>query len=185
MTERKPPGTSWESWVDRQIREATERGVFDDLPGAGKPLPDVDEPHDENWWVRRKLREEGLSGEALLPPALALRKEVERLPATVRDLSSEQSVRSTVRELNLRIADYLRAPTPPWVPVRPVDADAVVARWREERTRAGGQATGATRSGHTRTGATRTGETRTGQARTGRPPGPGAAERRRWRWRRR
>jgi hypothetical protein len=38
MTERKPPGMSFESWVDKQIREATERGEFDGLPGAGKPI---------------------------------------------------------------------------------------------------------------------------------------------------
>lgn len=133
MTERKPPGTSWESWVDRQVREAAERGAFDDLPGAGKPLPDVDGPHDENWWIRRKLKEEGLSADVLLPPALALRKEAERLPETVAGLDSEESVRAAVRELNLRIAAYVRTPTPPWVPVRPVDADAVVAAWRAAR----------------------------------------------------
>lgn len=28
----------WESWIDQQIREAQERGEFDDLPGKGKPL---------------------------------------------------------------------------------------------------------------------------------------------------
>jgi Domain of unknown function (DUF1992) len=38
MTKRKPPGTSWETWIDAQIRVATEAGAFDKLPGAGKPL---------------------------------------------------------------------------------------------------------------------------------------------------
>jgi hypothetical protein len=28
----------WESWIDILIREAEERGAFDDLPGTGKPL---------------------------------------------------------------------------------------------------------------------------------------------------
>ena len=42
MTERKPPGVSWESWIDRQIREAEERGAFADLPGAGMRIPDLD-----------------------------------------------------------------------------------------------------------------------------------------------
>ncbi len=37
MTERKPPGTNWETWVDAQIRVAREQGAFDNLPGAGKP----------------------------------------------------------------------------------------------------------------------------------------------------
>ena len=33
MTERKPPGVSWETWIDRQIREGMERGDFDGLAG--------------------------------------------------------------------------------------------------------------------------------------------------------
>jgi DnaJ family protein C protein 28 len=31
-------GRDWEDWIDQQIREAQERGEFDDLPGMGKPL---------------------------------------------------------------------------------------------------------------------------------------------------
>lgn len=61
---RLPPPSTFESWIEREIREAQERGVFDDLPGAGKPLPGLDEPHDPLWWVKRKIRDENLS---LLP----------------------------------------------------------------------------------------------------------------------
>lgn len=39
MTERKPLGVSFESWIDKQIREATERGEFQNLPGAGSLFP--------------------------------------------------------------------------------------------------------------------------------------------------
>jgi len=46
MTQRKPPGTSWETWIDAQIRVAAEKGAFDNLPGAGKPLPNLDEAYD-------------------------------------------------------------------------------------------------------------------------------------------
>lgn len=35
MTEQKPPGTSWESWIEQQIRRAQEEGAFDHPPGAG------------------------------------------------------------------------------------------------------------------------------------------------------
>jgi len=42
----------YESWVDKQIREAQERGDFDDLPGAGKPLPHLGDPDDADWWVK-------------------------------------------------------------------------------------------------------------------------------------
>lgn len=137
MTERKPPEMGVGSWVDEQVRAAQERGVFDDLPGAGKPLPGIDGPYDEMWWVKQKIRSEGLSTEALLPTPLALRKEVERLPETVRGLTTEQSVRRTVQDLNRRIAEWLRAPTGPWVPVRPVRTEDVLEQWRAERSAPG------------------------------------------------
>ncbi|WP_199433490.1 J-domain-containing protein [Qaidamihabitans albus] len=133
MTERKPPGLSFESWVEKQIREAAERGAFDNLPGAGKPLPGLDRPHDEMWWIKQKLDREGLSADALLPTSLQLRKEIDRLPGTVRDLPTERTVRDVVVELNRRIAEHLRAPSGPNVPVRPVNPDEVVRQWRAAR----------------------------------------------------
>ncbi|MDT7727587.1 MAG: hypothetical protein QOI21_4163 [Actinomycetota bacterium] len=63
-----------------QIREAVDRGDFDNLPGAGKPLPGISGPREEQWWLKGYLRREGLSAEALLPPQLQLRKEIQRLP---------------------------------------------------------------------------------------------------------
>ena len=42
----------FESPVEKQIREAQERGDFDDLPGAGKPL-DLGDLNDPDWWVKR------------------------------------------------------------------------------------------------------------------------------------
>jgi DnaJ family protein C protein 28 len=35
----------WESWIDQQIREAQERGEFDDLPGKGQPLDLTPNPY--------------------------------------------------------------------------------------------------------------------------------------------
>jgi hypothetical protein len=125
----------YESVVDRQIRMAQERGDFDDLPGKGKPLAALQGPDDENWWVRQFVQREGVPSDALLPTPLQLRKEVERLPETVRDLPTEQAVRAAVSDLNRRIAEWLRAPGGPAVPVRPVNADEVVARWSEQRPR--------------------------------------------------
>lgn len=134
MTERKPPDLTFESWIDRQIREAAERGEFDDLPGAGKPLPKHD-PNDELWWIRSYVEREGLSAEALLPTPLQLRKEIERLPSQVQDLGSEQAVRDVVGELNRRVVAWLRAPSGPRIPLRTVDPDEVVAQWRAGRDR--------------------------------------------------
>lgn len=133
MTERKPPGDSFETWVDKQIREAVDRGDFDNLPGAGKPLRGLDGPDDELWWVKDYIRREGLPTEALLPTSLQLRKEIERLADTVRELPSEQAVRDIVKELNLRIANWLRAPSGPHLPIGPVNADKMVHQWHTAR----------------------------------------------------
>jgi hypothetical protein len=132
MTERKPPGVSFESWIDKQIRDAAERGEFDNLPGAGKPLPGAGQPDDENWWLREYLRREGVTGETMLPTPLLLRREIEELPATVRRLPSEDRVRDSVAALNRRILACLREPAELRVPLRPVNADSVVERWRRE-----------------------------------------------------
>ncbi len=43
----------FESHIDRIIREATERGEFDDLNGTGKPIPGMGTRDEDLWWVRR------------------------------------------------------------------------------------------------------------------------------------
>ncbi|WP_431955675.1 DUF1992 domain-containing protein [Nocardia lijiangensis] len=138
MTERKPPDLTFESWIDKQVREATERGEFDNLRGTGRPIPGAGTPVDENWWLRGYLRREGVRADGMLPESLVLRRDVERIQETVADLDAERQVRAAVAELNQRVVHYLRVPTPPHVPVGPVDADAVVARWRADHTPASG-----------------------------------------------
>ncbi len=134
MTERKPPGLGFESWIDKQVREAEERGEFENLPGAGKPLPGAGEPYDENWWLHAKLRRENIDTGALLPVSLQLRKEIGQLADMVRQLPSEQAVRDAVSDLNGRIAAWLRAPSEPFVPLRPVSVPELLAEWRAARS---------------------------------------------------
>lgn len=45
MTTRREEKKDWASWIDEQIREAQERGQFDNLPGRGKPLDLTPNPH--------------------------------------------------------------------------------------------------------------------------------------------
>ena len=131
MSGPEPPLGKWESSVERQIREAQERGEFDDLPGAGKPLPDVDRPYDELWWVRRKMRSEGLS---YLPPPLQLRKDREQALARIARARSEAAVRKIVQETNehIRLVNRTGLEGPP-SQVAPLDEDEVVSRWRARR----------------------------------------------------
>jgi Domain of unknown function (DUF1992) len=131
MTERKPPGMTFTSWIDRQISEAAQRGAFDNLPGAGKPLPKRAGDDDGQAWLRDYLRREGVSAEEFLPTPLKLRKEVEQLTATVQDLGREQEVREAVAELNRRIIQWRRIPEGPPLFLRLVDEDMLVRRWRD------------------------------------------------------
>jgi hypothetical protein len=66
--------------VEQQILDAQERGDFDNLPGAGKPLR-IRDPDDPDWWVKGLMEREQISG--VLPPPLALRKERRELPAVL------------------------------------------------------------------------------------------------------
>lgn len=130
MTERKPAGVSFESWVERQVRQARERGSFDGLPGTGKPLQPA--AFDELAWVREKLRREDLPVSALLPPSLAVAKQVEDLPVRVARERSEARVRAIVAEINASIDAARRGPqVGPPVRTRFVDVEAVVDAWRE------------------------------------------------------
>jgi hypothetical protein len=131
MTERKPPEMSFRTWIDQQISQAEERGAFDNLPGAGKPLPRSDEADDGQAWLREYVRREGVPAEALLPLPLRLRKETERLAEAVPVLGSEQEVRDAAAELNGRIMEWRRIPVGPPVFVPLADEDALVGRWRE------------------------------------------------------
>ena len=132
MSDRNPFGARHESWVDRQIREASERGEFEGLPGSGKPLSSLDDD-DELWWVKGLLRREGVS---VTPPALALRKQVEDALDRIERAESESAVRDIVAGINERIVEANRkATTGPASNLMPLDAERVVRTWSERKQR--------------------------------------------------
>ncbi len=131
MTQRKPPGVTWETWIDRQIRVGMDGGAFDDLPGAGQPLRDLDRPRDEMWWVREKVRREELSH---VPPAVQVRREFDEALAAIAAASSEDEVRAVVARINERVRWVNSRPVsgPPST-VAPLDAETEVRAWRDRR----------------------------------------------------
>ncbi len=133
MTRRKPPDVSPATWVERQIRDAAANGAFDDLPGAGKPLPNLGRSQDDLAWMAAYLKRENVEIDALLPPALALAKEVEQLPLRLLRERTEERARALVDDLNTRILRALAAPQigPP-LRARPVDVDAALAQRRAD-----------------------------------------------------
>lgn len=65
---------SWESLVERQIREAMEHGAFDDLPYQGKPLPIEDDSAAGEWAMAHRM----LKSAGMAPPWIESDKEARR-----------------------------------------------------------------------------------------------------------
>jgi hypothetical protein len=132
MTERKPFGVPYETWVDRLVREAQERGDFDNLP-KGKPLKNLDRPWTIDDWAREMMKREGVS---VLPPALELRRTVETTLENIMELALEEGVRKAVNELNDLIRRTNRSIAEgPASTVFPLKVEEVVERWRLRRNK--------------------------------------------------
>ncbi|MBZ5737847.1 J-domain-containing protein [Nocardioides mangrovi] len=120
-----------QTWVDVQIRQAMERGEFDDLPGAGKPIENLGTEHDPDWWVKQLVERERI---VVLPPSVALRKEDAELDEQLDAINYEAEVRRVVEDFNERVirARYSLHPGPPLVTM-PRDVDETVEAWRTRR----------------------------------------------------
>lgn len=121
-----------QTWVDQQVRQAMARGDFDDLPGAGKPIPDLGVQHDPDWWVKQLIERERITG--VLPPALQLRKDDAELDGRLDQMVSETEVRREVEDFNARVirARYTPVDGPPLITM-PRDVETTVTQWRERR----------------------------------------------------
>jgi hypothetical protein len=123
-----------ETWVDLQLRRAMERGDFDDLPGYGKPLEGLTGEHDPDWWVRRLVEREQITG--VVPASVRLRREDAELDDRLDRLAAERDVRAEVQAFNERVlwARYRPPEGPPLVTLER-DVEEEVARWRARRER--------------------------------------------------
>ena len=135
MTERKPAGKSWETWIEELIYNARETGEFDDLEGAGKPIPGITDLYDPDWWVKKLLQREKLT---VLPPALELLRKVEIGLAALWSVGSETDVRARVAALNTEIAKVnSRMVEGPPTSLAALDVDEIVSEWRARRAHPG------------------------------------------------
>ena len=118
--------------VEVSIEQAIRRGDFDNLPGSGKPIPGLGATTDPDWWIRRKIERERLTG--LGPPALTLRTEYASLSARLDELRTEGEVREYLEDFNHRVIEARRQLLggPPVV-TPTVDPDDLVREWRERR----------------------------------------------------
>jgi hypothetical protein len=128
MSERKPAGRTFESWIEELIERERAAGGFDSLRGHGQPIPGLATPYDPLWWIKQLLERETLS---TLPPALEVRAKVAKSLEALQRLRTEDEVRAQVAAINAEIARANRtvAEGPP-TSLSPLDVEEVLARWR-------------------------------------------------------
>ena len=137
MSERKPLGTGFESWIESQIRVAAEAGAFDNLPGAGKPLPDnLGDPYER--WAKQLAEREGVSL-AILPASLELVRKAREELAGIAKLDDEAAVRRRLAALNAEIAKFNATVVEgPPTSLATLDVDQALMRWRRGRAAVSG-----------------------------------------------
>lgn len=104
-------GPTWESLVERQIREAQERGEFDDLPFRGQRIP----MEDDTYAGEMALGYHVLHNAGAAPPWIEADKEVRRL-LVARDVLLDRATRAGAlvrpryrRELTRLVDEHNRA----------------------------------------------------------------------------
>lgn len=122
---------AWKLIAEAKIEQAIREGEFENLPGFGKPL-NLDLTNDnEFWWLREKAKRENLS---VLPPALILKREVQKRLDRMMELDSAEQVTRAVIELNQWIIGAnLKVLWGPPSEVQPLQVDAVVQKWNDRR----------------------------------------------------
>ncbi len=84
--------------AEERIRKAQDEGVFDDLPGAGRPLPLEDEPLvPETLRVAYRI----LRNSGHLPPEVVLRREIRDVEELIARAVTVEQRASAVRRLEL------------------------------------------------------------------------------------
>jgi hypothetical protein len=117
------------------IEQAERAGFFEGNPYHGKPLPFEGAALDPDWWMKRLVERERITG--LGPPALALRKEDAELDDVLDALDAEARVREVVEDFDRRVIEARRQLLggPPVI-TRVRDVDEEVERWRARRAAA-------------------------------------------------
>jgi hypothetical protein len=101
--------------IEEAIAAAIERGDFDDLPGAGKPLPRRDTG--PGWWARQYVERMRAEDEER-----ALGRELDQCLGEVWVLPDENAVRLWVETVNHEIASSS---------LGPLDEETILTAWRQ------------------------------------------------------
>ncbi|KJS33461.1 MAG: molecular chaperone DnaJ [Desulfatitalea sp. BRH_c12] len=92
--------TGFEKIVEERIRQAQEKGAFDNLPGAGRPLALADDQHiPEDLRLPYKI----LKNADCLPPEIDLRKEIRNTEQLLTQMPDTVERYATLKKLNYLI----------------------------------------------------------------------------------
>jgi len=94
------PLAALERIAEERIREAIQRGEFDNLPGSGKPLKFEDELHIPD---DLRLAYKILKNADCLPPELELKKEIRRAEDLLSELKDEGEKYRQIKKINYLI----------------------------------------------------------------------------------
>jgi DnaJ homologue, subfamily C, member 28, conserved domain len=90
----------YEKIVEQRIREAVEKGEFDNLPGKGKPIPLEDDSHvPEELRLAYKL----LKNADCLPPELMEKKEILQMEDMLAAIPDEKERYKLIKKINFKI----------------------------------------------------------------------------------
>ncbi|MDM7991241.1 DUF1992 domain-containing protein [Arthrobacter sp. zg-Y877] len=121
--------------ADYLVRDAMARGDFDNLKYAGKPIPNLGDGHDPDWWIKGLMQRENVTG--LGPQAILLRTEDAELDARLDTRWTERQVREIVEDFNARVIDARRQlEGGPPVITQPREVEREVQRWRDRKAAA-------------------------------------------------
>jgi hypothetical protein len=86
--------------IERKIKEAQEKGEFDNLPGKGEPLKLEDDsgvPED------LRLAYKILKNADCLPPEVELKKEIRQMEDLLADIPDEKERYRLIKKINLKV----------------------------------------------------------------------------------
>ena len=90
----------YQKLIEKKIKEAKERGEFDNLPGQGKPLNlDDDSSVPEDLRLAYKI----LKNADCLPPEIELRKEIRQMEDMLENIPDERERYRQIKRINLKI----------------------------------------------------------------------------------
>ena len=108
--------------VERRVADGRAEGLFDDLAGTGKPIPDLDRPRRPGWWAERFVKAEKAKVERE-----RLEIELERAMAPLWRLDEEAAVMTRIAHLNARIDRHNQ--TTLLDPIPRLDAGDMLTTW--------------------------------------------------------